>query len=118
MLGVDEDVLLIGVVFGELHLSDDGHLADDGDDVTDDHQHFIDLGRDEVIESVDDQIKAKTGSDELVLSETAETALANAEFDSAKVARIKAAIQEGNYPIDAKKVAESFAALEGMISSN
>jgi flagellar biosynthesis anti-sigma factor FlgM len=37
--------------------------------------------------------------------------LPNAEFDSAKVARIKAAIQEGNYPIDAKKVAESFAAL-------
>lgn len=71
-----------------------------------------------VSKSVDDQIKAKTGSDELVLSETAETALANAEFDSAKVARIKAAIQEGNYPIDAKKVAESFAALEGMISSN
>ena len=32
--------------------------------------------------------------------------------------KIKAAIQEGNYPIDAKKVAESFAALEGMISSN
>ena len=71
-----------------------------------------------VSKSVDDQIKAKTGSDELVLSETAETALANAEFDSAKVARIKAAIQEGNYPIDSKKVAESFAALEGMISSN
>ena len=71
-----------------------------------------------VSKSVDDQIKAKTGSDELVLSETAETALANAEFDSAKVAKIKAAIQEGNYPIDAKKVAESFAALEGMISSN
>jgi negative regulator of flagellin synthesis FlgM len=71
-----------------------------------------------VSKSVDDQIKAKTGRDELVLSETAETALANAEFDSAKVARIKAAIQEGNYPIDAKKVAESFAALEGMISSN
>ena len=71
-----------------------------------------------VSKSVYDQIKAKTGSDELVLSETAETALANAEFDSAKVAKIKAAIQEGNYPIDAKKVAESFAALEGMISSN
>jgi hypothetical protein len=29
-----------------------------------------------VSKSVDDQIKAKTGSDELVLSETAETALA------------------------------------------
>ena len=38
-----------------------------------------------VSKSVDDQIKAKTASDELVLSETAETALANAEFEIGSV---------------------------------
>ena len=32
-----------------------------------------------------------------------------------KVAKIKAAIEQGNYPIDARKVAESFASLERMI---
>jgi anti-sigma28 factor (negative regulator of flagellin synthesis) len=31
------------------------------------------------------------------------------------VSRIKTAIAEGNYPVDAKKVAEKFVALESMI---
>jgi negative regulator of flagellin synthesis FlgM len=44
--------------------------------------------------------------------------MANAEFDTAKVARIKEAIEQGNYPIDAKKVAESFASLERMIGGS
>ena len=47
-----------------------------------------------------------------------EKAMANAEFDAAKVARIKEAIEQGNYPIDAKKVAESFASLERMIGGS
>jgi negative regulator of flagellin synthesis FlgM len=63
-------------------------------------------------------LSSSKASDELVLSKTAESALANAEFDAAKVAQIKAAIEEGNYPIDAKKVAESFASLEKMISGS
>ena len=58
---------------------------------------------------------AKANNDELILSATTESALANAEFDAAKVARIKEAIEQGNYPIDAKKVAESFASLESLI---
>ena len=52
--------------------------------------------------------------DEVILSEAAKS-LAKAEFDEVKVAQIKAAIRDGNYPIDAKKVAESFASLEKMI---
>jgi len=42
-------------------------------------------------------------------------ALADAAFDSEKVARIKQAIEEGNYPLDAKRIAESFVSLEKMI---
>jgi negative regulator of flagellin synthesis FlgM len=58
---------------------------------------------------------AQPASDEFILSEAAESALADAEFDAAKVARIKEAIQEGNYPLDAKRIAESFMSLESMI---
>jgi flagellar biosynthesis anti-sigma factor FlgM len=56
-------------------------------------------------------------NDELVLSDATETALANAEFDAEKVAKIKAAIEAGNYPLDAERIAESFASLERMIGS-
>lgn len=54
-------------------------------------------------------------NDEVVLSGASESALANAEFNAEKVAKIRAAIEQGNYPIDARKVAESFASLERMI---
>ena len=54
-------------------------------------------------------------TDEVILSEAAESALADTAFDSAKVDRIKQAIQEGNYPLDAKRIAESFLSLERMI---
>lgn len=54
-------------------------------------------------------------SDEFILSEAAETALSDAQFDAAKVARIKQAIQDGNYPLDAKRIAENFISLERMI---
>lgn len=57
----------------------------------------------------------KPNNDELILSNATEIALANAEFNAAKVAKIKTAIEQGNYPIDARKVAESFASLERMI---
>ena len=56
-------------------------------------------------------------NDELVLSDATETALANAEFDAEKVAKIKAAIEAGNYPLDPERIAESFASLERMIGS-
>ena len=73
---------------------------------------------DDVMKQVGDQVSSSRASDELLLSKISESALANAEFDAAKVAQIKAAIEEGNYPIDAKKVAESFASLEKMISGS
>ena len=58
---------------------------------------------------------AQPSSDEFILSEAAESALADAEFDATKVALIKEAIQEGNYPLNAKRIAESFMSLERMI---
>ena len=66
----------------------------------------------------DDGIKKSPNNDELILSKAVESSLANAEFDADKVARIKTAIREGNYPVDATKVAESFVALERMIDGS
>ena len=57
----------------------------------------------------------RPATDEVILSQAAESALADAAFDSAKVDRIKQALQEGNYPLDAKRIAESFESLERMI---
>ena len=54
-------------------------------------------------------------ADEVVLSKEVERALAEADFDFAKVERIKAAIENGNYPLDEKRIAESFLAVERMI---
>jgi negative regulator of flagellin synthesis FlgM len=56
------------------------------------------------------------GVDEVVLSEATEAALSNAEFDQAKVERIKQAIADGNYPLDARRIAESFASIESLIT--
>ena len=42
-----------------------------------------------------DKAIARPGTDEIVLSAVVETALANAEFDATKVARIKEAIEQG-----------------------
>jgi negative regulator of flagellin synthesis FlgM len=36
-------------------------------------------------------------------------------FDQAKVEAIKTAIQKGDYPLDARRIAESFYAIEQMI---
>jgi flagellar biosynthesis anti-sigma factor FlgM len=50
-----------------------------------------------------------------VLSKEVERALADADFDVAKVERIKAALENGNYPLDKNRIAESFLAVERMI---
>ena len=57
----------------------------------------------------------KPMEDEFVLSANAERALSTAEFDAEMVARIKAEVADGNYPVNSKAVAEKFAALEKMI---
>jgi negative regulator of flagellin synthesis FlgM len=66
----------------------------------------------------DAQVKGKIAetTDNVKLSELAAKALNNAEFDQEKTTRIKEAIEQGNYPLDHKRLAESFLALEQLIS--
>jgi negative regulator of flagellin synthesis FlgM len=49
------------------------------------------------------------------VGEATRQAMAAPEFDAAKVESIRQAITEGRYPLDAKRIAESFMALEAMI---
>lgn len=53
--------------------------------------------------------------DELRLSEVAKKALQEPEFDRAKVDAIKQAIQQGQYAMDSRRIAENFVAIEKMI---
>jgi negative regulator of flagellin synthesis FlgM len=55
------------------------------------------------------------GKDEVVLSDIAKRAMAEPSFDRNKVDAIKQAIKDGNYPLNAKRIAESFVAIEKMI---
>lgn len=55
--------------------------------------------------------------DKLEISSTSRQLQLEPGFDSEKVEAIKRAIAEGNYPLDSKKMAQSFAALEKMVNS-
>ena len=55
------------------------------------------------------------GPDELHLSNVASRAMAEPDFDRVKVESIKQAIQDGQYPLNPRKIAESFHAIEQMI---
>jgi len=60
--------------------------------------------------------KAKTGGpDQLHLSNVSKRLSDEPSFDSVKVASIKQAIQDGQYPLDPRRIAESFHAIEQMI---
>lgn len=54
-------------------------------------------------------------TDQLELSAVARGASAEPEFDRAKVEAIKRQVEQGLYPLDARRMAESFMALEQMI---
>lgn len=60
---------------------------------------------------------APPAADELVLSEAARQSFAasEGEFDAARVAALQEAIRAGNYPLDSRRIAESFVALERML---
>ena len=55
-------------------------------------------------------------TDELRLSSVAQQAMQEPEFDRAKVDAIKTAIQQGQYSMDPRRIAESFVAIEKMIA--
>jgi negative regulator of flagellin synthesis FlgM len=71
-------------------------------------------------DTLSEDVPAKAASvaqaDQLQLSEVARQATREPEFDRAKVEAIKQAVQNGQYPLDARRMAESFVALEQMIS--
>jgi negative regulator of flagellin synthesis FlgM len=56
-----------------------------------------------------------SGPDQLQLSNVAGRAMSEPDFDRVKVESIKQAIQDGQYPLNARKIAESFHAIEQMI---
>lgn len=58
---------------------------------------------------------AQAAGDQLQLSAVARKASAEPEFDRAKVDAIKQAVQNGQYPLNPRRMAESFLALEQMI---
>ena len=62
------------------------------------------------------EIRSPISGDEVKLSEATAAALETAEFDSEKVNKIKEMISKGEYPLDEKRIAESFYALEQLIS--
>ncbi|MFZ4691975.1 MAG: flagellar biosynthesis anti-sigma factor FlgM [Burkholderiaceae bacterium] len=49
------------------------------------------------------------------LSDIAKKAMAEPAFDRSKVDSIKLALQQGNYPLNARHIAESFVAMENLI---
>ena len=55
------------------------------------------------------------GTDTVSLSNVAQKAMAEPDFDRAKVEAIKTALREGSYPINPSRIAENFVALEKMI---
>ncbi len=57
----------------------------------------------------------RQGEDTLSLRNVAQKAMAEPDFDRAKVEAIKQAIAEGQYPLDSRRIAESFMAIERMI---
>ena len=52
---------------------------------------------------------------EVQLSEEVASAIEAAEFDAAKVEALRLAIMDGNYPLDAKRIAENMLNLERLI---
>ncbi len=66
-------------------------------------------------------VEADTASgeqvDQVELSESVARAIDDAKFDAAKVEALRLAIMEGNYPLDAKRIAENMLDLERMIGS-
>ena len=53
--------------------------------------------------------------DRVELSEGLKSASSEAFFDADRVAELRKAIADGQYPLDAKKIAESFASIEDLL---
>jgi negative regulator of flagellin synthesis FlgM len=71
--------------------------------------------KDDSAPSAVDTTRNAAGADEVVLSNVMQRAQDASGFDQAKVDSIKKAIKDGQYPLDPRRIAESFNALEKMI---
>ncbi len=58
---------------------------------------------------------ASPGADSVSLSNVTPKAMAEPDFDRAKVEAIKQAISQGQYPLDPQRIAESYLAVERKI---
>ena len=58
---------------------------------------------------------ARLDTDRVELSAEAQAELDRAGFDAEKVDRIKQALADGNYPIDARRIAEGFSDIEKLL---
>ena len=63
-----------------------------------------------------ESVAAEAQVDQVALSDSVVRAIEDAKFDAAKVEALRLAIMEGNYPLDAKRIAENMVDLERMIS--
>jgi len=84
----------------------------------------LDKSKRKTAEKPDESLSADTSkaskaaaprSDELVLSDVAQKAMAEPAFDRSKVEAIKQALKDGNYPLNARRIAESFVSMEKLI---
>lgn len=66
-------------------------------------------------ERVDSSQTPEAKPSEVQLSEEVANAIEAAEFDAAKVEALRLAIMDGNYPLDAKRIAENMLNLERLI---
>ena len=75
--------------------------------------------KDEELRSTDVESQAASTdrqmSDEVQLSDETVVELTRAGFDDAKVAQIKQALADGNYPLDPKRIAEGFTEIEKLL---
>ena len=58
---------------------------------------------------------SETNATKVQLSDEVSDAIESAEFDAAKVEALRLAIMDGNYPLDAKRIAENMLNLERLI---
>ena len=63
------------------------------------------------------ETKTSSGADQVSLSNVAQKVMAQPDFDRSKVEAIKQAIKDGNYPINPRRIAESFVSLERLIDN-
>ena len=66
-------------------------------------------------EGVESSQIPEAGPSEVQLSDEVANAIESAEFDAAKVEALRLAIMDGNYPLDAKRIAENMLNLERLI---